>query len=283
MSHVAPQKKEKPYLNYEQDVLYKPLVKLINEYESASHGGLNAFNLGGDKGGHRPIGSGNSTTDPLGGIIKPLTERTVGEVSQLWKNARDRTNPYYVWAAGKWQIIPGTGKAVRKGDYGPIDVKDTDLFDARTQWKFGKALIDYRLRGNAPGFTKEWLGLSNVPTAELQSAINQVRLNLSSFNKLSKEQQASTKLQHEDPGAYAYKQSSQTRLNDKKNLPIGTMAILGGKKKYWAGETYEWQTKGSFNSLVKKNYFDENPFSRTAKNLLGEGVIYNKELLIGNK
>ncbi len=58
------------------------------------------------------------------------------------------------------------------------------------------------------------------------------------------------------------------------------MAISGGKKKYWAGKTYTWQTKGSFNSLVKKNYFDENPLTRTAKNLTGQ---YNESLLIGNK
>jgi hypothetical protein len=269
MSHVAPQKKEKPYLNYEQDVLYKPLVKLIKKYESTSHGGLNAFNLGGEQGGHKPIGSGNSTTDPLGGTIKPLTERTVGEVSQLWKNARDRTNPYYVWATGDWQLIPGTGEAVQRGDYGPIDVKDTDLFDARTQWKFGKALIDYRLRGNAPGFKKEWLGLSNVSTPELQSAINQVRLNLSNFNELSKEQQASTTLQYEDPKAYAYKQNSQARIN-KGDIAIGTMAIKDGVQKHYSGKDLGFQTRPTYNKLVKENYFDQNPLSRTFKNLTGQ-------------
>ena len=252
MGNIAP-KEETPYLNYEQDKIYGPLVSLIKKWESTSHGGLNAFNLGGVT-GDIPIGSGNATTDPLGGTIKPLTERTVGEVSQLWKNARDRTNPYYVWATGDWQMIPGTGGAVKRGDYGPIDVKDTDLFDARTQWKFGKALIDYRLRGNAPGFKKEWLGLSNVSTPELQSAINQVRLNLSNFNKLSKEQQASTKLQYEDPKAYAYKQSSQTRLNDKKNLPRGTAAKLNGKKVYWPGNVSgaDWWSKEAYNDYFRK-------------------------------
>jgi len=254
MSHVAPQKKEKPYLNYEQDVLYKPLVKLIEKYESASHGGLNAFNLGGEQGGHKPIGSGNSTTDPLGGIIKPLTERTVGEVSQLWKNSLIPGTKHYVHAAGQNQIIAKTGLALLRGNYGNLGIKDTDLFDARTQWKFGKALIDYRLRGNAPGFTKEWLGLSNVSTPELQSAINQVRLNLSNFNKLSKEQQASTTLQYEDPKAYAYKQSSQTRLNDKKNLPRGTAAKLNGKKVYWPGNVSgaDWWSKEAYNDYFRK-------------------------------
>ena len=279
MVTYAPKKEETPYLNYEKDKIYGPLVNLIKKWESTSHGGLNAFNLGGVT-GDIPIGSGNATTDPLGGIIKPLTERTVGEVVQLWKNSLIPGTKHYVHAAGENQIIAKTGLALLRGNYGNLGIKDTDLFDARTQWKLGKALIDGRLSGNTQGFMDEWRGLKKVSTPELQSAINQVRLNLSNFNKLSKEQQASTTLQYEDPKAYAYKQSSQARLNDKKNLPIGTMAILGGKKKYWSGGDYEWQTKGSFNSLVKKNYFDENPFSRTAKNLTGH---VDESLLIGNK
>jgi hypothetical protein len=198
MSNITPTINAPPQPNYERDVLYKPLVKLIFEKESLTSGGYNAFKLGGET-GSQPYGSGDSSKVMLGGRIQPLTERTVGEVRQLWKNSLTPGTKRWVHAAGANQIIGPTGLALLSGKYGDLNIKDTDLFDSNTQWKMGKALIDGRLGGNVQGFRNEWVGLEKVSTSELQKAINQVRSNLANFNAKTPAAQIDKKFSHRDP------------------------------------------------------------------------------------
>ena len=218
-----------PQPNYERDVLYKPLVKLIFEKESLTSGGYNAFNLGG-KTGSQPYGSGDSSKVMLGGRVQPLTERTVGEVKRLWKNSLIPGTKNWIHAAGANQIIGSTGLALLSGKYGDLGIKDTDLFDSNTQWKMGKALIDGRLGGSVQGFRNEWVGLEKVPTAELQKAINQVRSNLANFNAKTPAAQIDKKFSHRDP-SYMKKLKIPTLTKTKKNtFGLGNVLKILGKQ-----------------------------------------------------
>ena len=219
MSNVAPPVTTPPQPNYERDVLYKPLVKLIFEKESATSGGYNAFNLGGTT-GSQPYGSGDSSKVMLGGRVQPLTERTVGEVKQLWKNSLIPGTENWIHAAGANQIIGSTGLALLSGKYGDLGIKDTDLFDSNTQWKMGKALIDGRLRGGSvQGFRNEWVGLEKVPTSKLQKAINQVKTNLANFNAKTPAAQIEKKFSHRDP-SYMKELKIPTITKTKQSNPL---------------------------------------------------------------
>lgn len=43
--------------------------------------------------------------------------------------------------------------------------------------------------------------------------------------------------------------------NSDQNRPIGTEAIVDGKRVYWSGENYGWQSKGSYNKLKNSSEF----------------------------
>ena len=196
-------------------------------------------------------------------------------------------------AAGAYQFMPGTWESVGGGVMTPErqDWGATRLWLAReglSQDQHGANQLTRMLRVNkgispnmAHKMAPEW---ASFPTIAGVSYYGQPVKPLSHINKayhttLPGYQEEERVFKVEQARKEQVSKASQARIN-KGNIAIGTMAILDGKKKYWAGETYAWQTKGSFNSLVKKNYFDENPFSRTAKNLTGH---VDESLLIGNK
>jgi hypothetical protein len=146
---------------------YKELLDMIAGVESTSMGGYDAFNRGGSAGGTVAHGSGNSTKDAIGGVVKPLTQRTVQEVMSLQASGE-------LHATGRYQIIQSTLKGLMNGNYGDTGVKPSDLYDAVTQDKLGIALIKYRLKTGATvqNFRNEWIGLQKVEDSKLQTAIN---------------------------------------------------------------------------------------------------------------
>jgi len=146
---------------------YKDMLDLIAGVESTSSGGYEAFNRGGSAGGTVAHGSGNSAEVAIGGVIKPLTQRTVAEVMSLQASGD-------LHATGRYQIIASTLKGLMNGNYGDTGVQPTDLYDAVTQDKLGIALIKYRLKtgANATNFRNEWIGLQKVPDDKLIAAIN---------------------------------------------------------------------------------------------------------------
>jgi len=149
---------------------YKQLLDLIAGVESTSYGGYNAFNRGGSAGGTIAHGSGNATKDTIGGVVKPLTQRTVKEIMDL-------QNKGELHATGRYQIIRSTLKGLMNGNYGNTGVKLDDLYDSKTQDKLGISLIKYRLRTGATpqNFRREWIGLKNVSDSKLQAAIDKAK------------------------------------------------------------------------------------------------------------
>jgi len=146
---------------------YKQLLDMIAGVESTSSGGYEAFNTGGSDGGHTAHGSGDSSRVPIGGTVKPLSQRTVAEVMRLQSAG-------HLHATGRYQIIEMTLKGLMSGRYGETGVKPNDLYDALTQDKLGIALIKGRLRtgANLENFRNEWIGLHHVPDEKLQAAID---------------------------------------------------------------------------------------------------------------
>lgn len=152
-----------------QDVgSYKDLLDYIAKYESESHGGYEAFNLRGSNNGYTAHGSADSREKPIGGVVKPLTQRTVAEVMQLQAQGK-------LHASGRYQIVGETLKSLMSGGYGETGVKTTDLYNAETQDKLGVALIKARLKSgaNVPNFISEWRGLAFADRNKLQQLINQ--------------------------------------------------------------------------------------------------------------
>jgi hypothetical protein len=146
---------------------YKDLLDMIAGVESTSSGGYEAFNRGGSAGGTVAHGSGNSAEVAIGGVVKPLSQRTVAEVMRLQAAGE-------LHATGRYQIIQSTLSGLMNGNYGDTGVKPTDLYDAVTQDKLGIALIKYRLKTGATpsNFRSEWVGLQKVPDDKLSAAIN---------------------------------------------------------------------------------------------------------------
>ena len=217
-----------------------------------------------------------------------LFDNTKGHPDRVIHSGR-----YSSAAAGAYQFMPGTWESVGGGVMTPErqDWGATRLWLAReglSQDQHGANQLTRMLRVNkgispnmAHKMAPEW---ASFPTIAGVSYYGQPVKPLSEINRayhttLPGYQEEERVFKVEQARREQVSKASQARIN-KGDIAIGTMAISGGKKKYWAGKDYTWQTKGSFNSLVKKNYFDENPLTRTAKNLTGQ---YNESLLIGNK
>lgn len=149
---------------------YSELLDMIAGVESTSSGGYEAFNRGGSAGGHVAHGSGNASKVAIGGVTKPLTQRTVKEIMDL--QARGELH-----ATGRYQIIQKTLNGLMNGAYGSTGVNLNDKYDAKTQDKLAIALINGRIRtgANITNFRNEWIGLTHVPDAKLQSAIDKVK------------------------------------------------------------------------------------------------------------
>ena len=112
------------------------LLDMIAKGESEGAGGYNAMNQG-TPGGGPVIGSGDSQKI----INKKLTDMTVGEIMDRAANptddAKKRKDNGLIFAAGRYQIIPGTLKGLVKQGV----VSRDDKFDEATQDKLGMALI----------------------------------------------------------------------------------------------------------------------------------------------
>jgi murein DD-endopeptidase MepM/ murein hydrolase activator NlpD len=147
---------------------YLDLINLITATESQGHGLYDAFNTGGR--GSAPKGSANSVNTPVGGILRPLSQRTVGEIMTMHSRGQ-------IHATGRYQIIATTLKGLMDGAYGPTGVTKDDMFNAETQDKLAIALIKGRLRNpTLQNFRNEWTGLKNVPDNVLKAAIEKAKM-----------------------------------------------------------------------------------------------------------
>jgi len=147
---------------------YADLIALIVAEESAGHGGYEAFNTGGY--GSAPSGSANSINTPVGGILRPLTQRTVKDIMNMH-------NRRQIHATGRYQIIATTLRGLISGAYGQTGVNENDLYDAATQDKLAIALIKNRLKNSTlQNFRDEWTGLKKVPDNVLKAAIEKAKI-----------------------------------------------------------------------------------------------------------
>lgn len=157
---------------------YRGLLDLIASKESQAHGQYDAMNRGGYS-AHEPIGSANSKE--VFGV--GLSQMTVADVMQ-------RQRQREVFAAGRYQIVPGTLASLMSGNYGFTGVNLQDRFDATTQDKLAVALI----RGRAGkffnrtgsveeaviGMGNEWSGLQKVSRKVLANRLEAARVALNS-------------------------------------------------------------------------------------------------------
>jgi hypothetical protein len=149
---------------------YKELLDLIASVESKSAGGYNAYNEGGAAGGYKVVGYGGDSRK--GPLRRALVDMTIKEIMAHQKNI----NPP-IHAAGRYQIIGSTLKALINGNYGPTGVAVSDTFSPDVQDKLGIALIRYRLKTGATSdnFISEWRGLKFADKQKLQSAISKAQ------------------------------------------------------------------------------------------------------------
>ena len=132
----------------------------IASVESRSYGGYEAFNRGGTDGGHTAIGSGNSTTD----LDKPITSMTLGEIKQ--RHAEGSLH-----AVGRYQFIGTTFLETAN----LLGFDDNQKFDEKTQDLFALTRAAVRVQamngGSVAGLSAEWIGLNNLPPAQLQRMV----------------------------------------------------------------------------------------------------------------
>ena len=149
---------------------YKELLDLIASVESKSAGGYNAYNEGGASGGYKVVGYGGDSRN--GPLRRSLIDMTVREIMAHQKNL----NPP-IHAAGRYQIIGSTLKALINGNYGQTGVNVNDKFTPDVQDKLGIALIKYRIKTGATSqnFINEWRGLKFVDKQKLQLAISKAQ------------------------------------------------------------------------------------------------------------
>jgi hypothetical protein len=133
-----------------------------------SGGDYNAFNTGGSSGGTVAHGSGYGS-DAASKYGSDLTKMTVGQVMAL---GSAKSN--WIWAAGRYQIIPDTLKGLVRNH----GINKEDLFDEEMQDNLALLLAYARLNSGQGinGLRNEWIGLRNVPaeviTASLGEAYN---------------------------------------------------------------------------------------------------------------
>ena len=149
----------------------------IASVESRTYGEYEAFNRGGRQGGHVPIGSGNSTTQ----LEKPITKMTIGEIKKL--QALPANDPNVLHAVGRYQFIGPTFLETAN----LIGVSDDQVFDEDTQDLFALTRAAVRIRemngGSVAGLSAEWIGLTNLPTEQVQKMVAFAK-NLPDYMKL---------------------------------------------------------------------------------------------------
>ena len=154
---------------------WKTFLDMVASVESESHGGYDAYNLGGSSGGHVAHGSGNSNDGRFG---RPLTQLTVQEVIDLGAAPTGR----HIHAAGRYQFIPST--LIQTVGEAGIDPKTT-LFDEATQDKLAMARARWRIRNDRgmAGLRREWIGLTHTRDAVLRPAMQGIINTDSPYNQ----------------------------------------------------------------------------------------------------
>lgn len=106
------------------------------DFIGTGEGGYNSMNQG--TRGNSIVGSTNNASSKLG---KNLTDMTIGEIMDRQAYLMNRSNPqisdYGIFAAGKYQIIPGTMPGAVAG----AGLSRSDKFTPQNQDKLGMALI----------------------------------------------------------------------------------------------------------------------------------------------
>jgi len=106
------------------------------DFIGSGEGGYNSMNQGTQ--GNSIVGSTNNASSKLG---KNLTDMTIGEIMDRQAYLMNRSNPqisdYGIFAAGKYQIIPGTMPGAVAG----AGLSRSDKFTPQNQDKLGMALI----------------------------------------------------------------------------------------------------------------------------------------------
>ena len=217
-----------------------------------------------------------------------LFDNTKGHPDRVIHSGR-----YSSAAAGAYQFMPGTWNSVGGGVMTPErqDWGATRLWLSRLglpQNQHGVNQLTRLLVKNkgisqnmAHKMAPEWASFPTIagvsyygqPVKPLSHINNAYRTTLPGY------QEEERVFKAEQARREQVSKASQARIN-KGDLAIGTMAIKDGVQKHYSGKNLGFQTLPTYNKLVKENYFDENPLTRTAKNLTGQ---YNKSLLIGNK
>jgi muramidase (phage lysozyme) len=117
--------------------IHKQALDIISKYESATSGGYDAMNQG-QRNANSPIVGGGDSKDIL---KKPLTAMTIGEVMKRGQYQQNPNipmrNDYGVWAAGRYQLIPGTLVGAMKA----AGLTPNDAFSPGNQDKMALALI----------------------------------------------------------------------------------------------------------------------------------------------
>jgi len=106
------------------------------DFIASGEGGYNSMNQGTQ--GNRIVGSTGNAKSKIG---KNLTDMTIGEIMERQAYLMDKNNPqisdYGIFAAGRYQIIPGTMPGAVKAAGLSMD----DMFSPQNQDKLGMALI----------------------------------------------------------------------------------------------------------------------------------------------
>ena len=141
------------------------LSAIIGGVESYG-GNYGAFNRGGSNNGHTAHGSG---------IDANLTNMTIAEI-QRRQLAPNVPKNQQLHAVGKYQIIGGTLRGLLNGSYGATGVTPDMKFTPEVQEALGAALARNRVvpgsvNQTMAGLRREWIGLQNVPDAQLIPAV----------------------------------------------------------------------------------------------------------------
>lgn len=108
----------------------------LKEFIASGEGGYNSMNQGTQ--GNSIVGSTNNASSKIG---KNLTDMTIGEIMDRQAYLMNKSNPqvgnYGIYAAGKYQIIPGT----MPGVVSAAGLSRSDKFSPENQEKLGDALI----------------------------------------------------------------------------------------------------------------------------------------------
>jgi len=138
--------------------------------ESAADGEYDAYNLGGTNNGYTPIGSGNSAED--GRFGAPISTLSLGTLMQLGSEGK-------IFAAGRYQFIPGTLREVFNILNAQGLVDETTIFDAETQDRFAIARAKQRIswpgQNSVSGLINEWRGLKFEDPAKVLRMLEIIR------------------------------------------------------------------------------------------------------------